>query len=115
MGVHYDVVPSAVRQTLGQVDSLSETACSDGGLASEAGQSISGLCGTAVPVGDAFARLWAQRSRTGVRGGDYAAGCAAAVSQACAAIAEGDGQMQQEASVAEQRAASAARFGRHRV
>lgn len=95
MGVEYDVVPAAVLATLAQVDSSAEAARSRGISASSQGHNIASACGSAQAVADAVTRLWAQRSETGVRSGDYAAGCADAVSQACAAISEGDGLMQQ--------------------
>lgn len=111
VGVEYDIVPAAVQQTVSQVGSYAGAARSFGGSASADGASLASLCGTAQMVGDALVRLWAQRSQTGVRSGDYAAGCADAVAQACAAISEGDRQMQQTSVASAGVAAAAARFG----
>lgn len=110
MGVKYDILPSAVIASLSQVATAADAARSAGSSASHDGQGLAGLCGTAQAVADAVLRLWAQRSETGVRGGDYAAGCAAAVAQACAAISEGDSQMRQTGLGSAGQAASAARF-----
>lgn len=95
MGVEYDVVPSVVLATLVQVDSAADAARSGGVAASGEGHSIASACGSGQAVADAVTRLWAQRSETGVRAGEYAAGCAGAVSQAVAAISDGDGVMRQ--------------------
>ncbi|WP_010525894.1 hypothetical protein [Nesterenkonia sp. F] len=112
MSVMYDIIPSAVQGTLSQVEASADSAQTRGSRVSTQGQEVAGLCGTATAVADAFARLWAQRSQTGVRSGNYASGCAAAVAQACAAISEGDEQMQSTASMAGARASSAVPFGR---
>lgn len=111
VGVEYDIGPAAVLQTVSQVGSYADAVRSSGGSASSDGSGLASLCGTAQQVGDALVRLWAQRSQTGVRSGEYAAGCADAVSQACAAITEGDGQMQQTSLASAGVAAAAARFG----
>lgn len=115
MGVEYDIVPTAVRRTIEQVDSLAGSVQSHGNRAVAEGQSVAGLCGTAVVVADAFSRLWAQRNDTGVRGGQHAAGCSSAVSQACAAISEGDELMAQASSTSGEQAARTARFGQQRM
>lgn len=110
MGLEYDILPSAVIASLSQVGAVADAARSAGESASGDGQGLAGSSGTAQAVADAVMRLWAQRSETGVRGGDYAAGCAAAVAQACAAISEGDSQMRQTGLVSAGQAAAAARF-----
>lgn len=110
MGVDYDVVPGVVLATLAQVDSAADAARSSGGSASGEGHSIASACGSGQAVADAVTRLWAQRSETGVRGGDYAAGCAGAVSQAVAAISDGDDVMSQTSLVFAGQAAAVTGF-----
>lgn len=110
VGVEYDVVPGVVLATLAQVDSAADAARSRGGSVSGEGSELASLCGSGQAVGDAVTRLWAQRSETGVRGGDYAAGCAGAVSQAVAAISEGDGVMRQTSLASAGQAAAVTGF-----
>lgn len=110
MGLEYDILPSAVIASLSQVGAAAEAARAAGGSASGDGQGLAGSCGTAQAVADAVLRLWAQRSETGVRAGEYAAGCAGAVSLACAAISEGDGLMSQTSLASAGQAAAATRF-----
>lgn len=110
MGVEYEIIPSAVTATLSTVESSATAAASHGQSAAVQGHSLAGLCGSAQLVADAVTRLWDQRSDTGVRSGDYASACAAAVSQACATISEGDIAMQQTALAASSQASSLSGF-----
>lgn len=112
MGAEYDIIPSAVMTTLAQVRAAADAARSRGVAASDEGHSIAASCGSAQAVADAVTRLWAQRSETGVRGGDYASGCAEAVTQACAAITDGDAVMHQTSRASAEQAAAVAGFAR---
>lgn len=110
MGVEYEIIPSAVTATLSTVESSAIAVGSHGQSAAVQGHSLAGLCGSAQLVADAVTRLWEQRSETGFRSGQYASACAAAVSQACTAISEGDSSMQQTAQAANSQASSVSGF-----
>lgn len=110
-GVSYDIQPAAVAAVTAEVGSLGASAQQQAASVAEDGQSVPGLCGTAQGVGAAFSSLWAPRERTGVKSGLYGQGCAAAVSQACAAVASGDATMAQTSSEAAGVARSVVRFG----
>lgn len=108
----FDIIPSAIRSTVGDVEAAAASARTHGDRASSRGAEVAGLCGTASGVGEAFARLWAQRGQTGTRSGDYAAGCAAAVASAQAEISAGDEQMRTSAAEAGSRASAVTPAGR---
>ncbi|WP_344719223.1 hypothetical protein [Nesterenkonia halobia] len=107
----FDIIPSAIRYTVSDVEAAAASARAHGDCASSK-EGIAGLCGTASDVGEAFARLWAQRAQTGRRSGDYAAGCASAMAAAQAEISAGDEQMRASAAEAGARADAVTPAGR---
>lgn len=96
----YDLDVPGIRSVLEDVRPEAETVSEKGQQAFSDGGAISGQCGTATSVAEAFSEVWSSRSNVGIRAGSYAQACADVVGYAAAQISDEDDLMGQNSSVA---------------